>query len=125
MCEVHCIILMKELYTEGECIVVTLGLPFHRVLVVADIFTVPVPAFSKLFCLNLTIHQGLHPVIVKGVRLEQVNNVETVGTPWSRVLHAEIVPLGVPTSAIVWLQYQVIFELINLDSATKVARLNP
>ena len=64
MSEIYSIILMLELDTKRKCVVVALSLSFHRVLIVAYIFAVSIPAFTKLFGFDFRIHQRLHAMIV-------------------------------------------------------------
>lgn len=64
-------------------------------------------------------------MVVQAVRLEQVDDVEAIGSVRTRVLHPKVIPLSVPASAIVRLQDQVIFELVDLDGATEVSALKP
>ena len=78
---------------------------FHRVLVVTDISTGPNPPFAVFLGINLRIHQRPHAMIIKRIRLEQVNNVKPVSTSSNCVLKSEVIPLGVSTSVVVRFQY--------------------
>lgn len=53
---VHVIVLMLELNAKRQGVIVALGLSFHRVLVVADILAISVPAFAELASFNLGVH---------------------------------------------------------------------
>ena len=53
VCKIHDIVLMLELYTKSQGVIVALSFAFHRILVVAHIFSVAIPTFTELFCLNV------------------------------------------------------------------------
>jgi hypothetical protein len=42
-------------------------------------------------------------MIIETVWFEKVNNVESVEPTWPSILNSEIIPLGVTSSAIIWL----------------------
>ena len=115
MRKVDSVILILEFNAKSKCVIIALSFPLHRVLVVADIFAVPEPPLPKLLGLNFRVHKRLHTMIVETVRLQQINDVETVDAARSRILHSEVIPLSVSTGAIVRLQNYVIFELVHLD----------
>ena len=81
MSKVDCVVVMLELHSEGESIVVTSCLTFHTVLIVTNVVSSPDPTLSVSLCLNLTIHQRSHPVIIETIWLEQVDNVESISAP--------------------------------------------
>lgn len=56
MGKVHVIVLMLELNAKRQGVIVALGLSFHRVLIVADILAISVPAFAELASFNLGVH---------------------------------------------------------------------
>ncbi len=91
-------------------------------MIITNILAVSVPAFSKFLGLYFGIHKWLHSMVVETVRFKQVDNVEAVSTAWSCILNSEIVPLCVATSPVVWFKYQVILELIYLDSSAEISR---
>mmetsp|Transcript_5913 Transcript_5913/g.5318 ORF Transcript_5913/g.5318 Transcript_5913/m.5318 type:complete len:436 (+) Transcript_5913:557-1864(+) len=123
--QVHHIIVMFKLNAEGEGVVVAGVLPFHRVLVVADVSARPVPPSPRLLGLMLRIRYRPHPMVVQGVRLHQVNDVEVVGLVGFSVRDPEVVPLGVPAGVVVWLQDQIVLKLIHLNGSAEVAGLEP
>lgn len=57
-------------------------------------------------------------MIIETVWFKQVYYIEAVRTAWSCILNSEIVPLCITASTIVWFQYQIILELIYLDSSS-------
>ena len=85
MSEVDCIIVMLELSTKGQCVVMTSSLPFHRILVVADVTTCSNPTLSVGLGINLGVHQRSHAMVVKRIWLEQIDDVEAVSTPGTSI----------------------------------------
>ena len=118
MCKIDCIILVLELHTESQRVIIALGLPLHGILVVAHILPVAVPPLTELFGFNLRIHQRLHAMIVETIRFQQIYDVEAVELVGSRVLHTEIVPLGVASRAIIWLEDKIVLEFVHLNSSS-------
>jgi len=64
-------------------------------------------------------------VVLEGVVLEQVNDVEFVHAVFAGVAHAKLEPLGVAPGVLVRLEDEVVFVLLHLDGPTQVARLEP
>ena len=62
-------------------------------------------------------------MVVEGVRLHQIDNVEFVRLSCFGVGNPEVVPLCVASGVVVWLQNQVVFIFINLDGSPQVAAL--
>ena len=57
-------------------------------------------------------------MIVEGIWLHHVDDVESVGLTRTSVTYPKVVPLRVASSVIVRFQNQVIFEFVDLDRAT-------
>jgi hypothetical protein len=64
-------------------------------------------------------------MVVKTVRLDQVDDVEPVKSAGSRILNSEIVPLCVSPRIVVRFQNQVILVFVYLDCPPEVAALKP
>ena len=64
-------------------------------------------------------------MVIERIRFHHVDNVESVSFPSSSVTYPEIVPLSISTRIVVWLQDQIIFKFVDLDSTTEIARLKP
>jgi hypothetical protein len=64
-------------------------------------------------------------MVVKTVRLDQVDDVEPVKSAGSRILNSEVVPLRVSPCVVVWLQNQVILVFVDLNCPPEVAALKP
>ena len=64
-------------------------------------------------------------MIIKGIWLHHVNDIEPVCLSSSRVSNAEIVPLGISPSIIVWLENKIVFELVDLNCTTQITTLKP
>ena len=60
-------------------------------------------------------------MVIQGIRFHQVNDIESILLACSRIGNFEVVPLYVPSCVVVWLQYQVIFVFVNLDSSAQIA----
>lgn len=95
---------MLELTLPSESVIVALILPLHAVLVVAYVCSSSDPASPQLFNLSFRIHEWPHPVVVKRVRLYQVDDVKSIRFASFGITDSEVVPLSVPPSVIVWLQ---------------------
>ena len=62
-------------------------------------------------------------MVVVGVRLHEVDDIEAVNFIFPRVLHSEEVPLSEAICAIVVLQIQVILTVADFDCFAKVCTL--
>jgi len=43
-------------------------------------------------------------MVIQRVRLEQVNNVESISTPSDRIRCSKVEPLSIPSCVVVWLE---------------------
>ena len=75
-----------------------------RILVVANVLADSLPASSGEHRFLVGVHQRLHTVVVQTIGLQEVDDVEPIGTASTRILKAEIEPLVVDLSIIIWLQ---------------------
>ena len=57
-------------------------------------------------------------MVIEGIWLDQINNVESVVLTSFGVRDTEVVPLSVSSCVVIRLQDQIIFVLINLDSSS-------
>ena len=55
-------------------------------------------------------------MIVKGVRLHKIDDIESVGFACFSVRHSEIVPLSITSSVVIRLQNKIVLVFVNLDS---------
>ena len=60
-------------------------------------------------------------MVIEGVGLHQVDNVESVQFSGSCVSNSEIVPLSIATCVVVRLQYKVVFIFVDLNRSSQVA----
>lgn len=97
---------------------------FHRVLIIADVLSVTVPADAvwARFCLLLGVDERLETLIEAGVRLQHVHDVELVVDSLADIGNLEVIPLRVSRSVIVVSQKQVVLVIANFLSASQVAR---
>lgn len=126
MCQIHIIIFILELHLKSKGVVEAASLFLQRVLEVAYVLAVTVPADTlPVVAVRhfLGVEERLHPLIVGALWLHKVYEIELVGCELPCVRHFEVKPLGISCSVMVVLQDQVIFILANLHSAPKVSRL--
>lgn len=57
-------------------------------------------------------------MVVQGIRLHQVDDVESVGFTCSRIGHFEVVPLSVTSSIIIGFENEIILKLVNLNGSS-------
>ena len=57
-------------------------------------------------------------MVVKGIRFEEVDNVESIFFVFLHVGDSEVVPLGEALCVVVWLENHIIFKFINLDGSS-------
>ena len=57
-------------------------------------------------------------MIVEGVRLHKIDDIESVRFACFGVRHSEIVPLGITSSVVIRLQNKIVFVFVNLNSPT-------
>ena len=60
-------------------------------------------------------------MVVKGVRLDEIDDVKPVKFASPCISKPEIIPLGVSTRVVIWFQDQVIFVIVDLDCSAQVA----
>ena len=70
-------------------------------MVVSDVVTVSLPPNPAFLSLLYRVDQRLHALVVSGLRLHEVDDVEAIGLVLACVLHPEVVPLGVAIGAVV------------------------
>ena len=75
------------------------------------------PALLVLFCRFDTVNEWLHSLVVVTVRLHQIYDVEAIDFVLARVLHSEIVPLGITVSAVVVFQVEVVLSVSYFNGA--------
>ena len=78
--------------------------------------SVTLPPNPRFLSLLDRVDEWLHSMIVIGVRLHQVYDVEPVGGVFARVLHSEEVPLSVAVRPIVILQEEIVFGVADFHN---------
>ena len=101
MCEVNSILIVLKGALPRECVVVSCVFTLHGVLVVANVRARSDPASPCFLSSCLRVHQGAHSVVIKGIWLNQVDDVESVVLSSLGIGNAEVVPLGVPPGVII------------------------
>ena len=123
MGEVHLVLVVLELYAEGQGVELLCGSdrPFLA-WVVLYLVPSPVPPGFLQFCLFLAVNERLHAVVVERVGLDQIDYVELVHYVFASVAGAEEEPLALlGRSTVVELQLQIVFELSNLSCPVQVS----
>lgn len=82
------------------------------VLVVGNIVSVSVPALIELLGFLLRIEDRQHAVVEERFWFDKVDYVKYVLSAFTRVAYFEIKPLCIALSAIVRLQYQLVFIFV-------------
>jgi len=118
MSQVDFIIVMQELDLKSKCIIETPTFLLERVLVVADIFTVPVPAnAASLLSFLLGVDERLHSLVVRTLRLDEVDEVELVGDILPHIGDSKVVPLGILRGVMIVLKDHVILILPDFNGS--------
>ena len=115
--------IIRKLNAECQSKVICRSFPFYRILIVTHILSSSMPSFTKLLCFDFRIHKRSHSMIIKTVRFQQVYYIKSVSPIRSCILNPEVIPLSVTSCVIVWLQYQIIFKLIHLNSSSQISTL--
>lgn len=88
--------------------------PLHCVLIVANVFTCPIPANTTGFGSVFNgVQKWLLALIIRAIRLYQIYYIEFVPNVFANVAHFEVVPLGIGCRAKVILKYQVVSVFSN------------
>ena len=125
MRHVHLIVIVLELHLESESIVKTTSFLLKRILEVANILTIPVPANAlSIVAVRhfLGVEERFHALVVGALRLDQIHKVELISCEFLDILHSEIEPLSVCCGIMIILQDQVIFILSNFNSSSQITR---
>jgi hypothetical protein len=101
-------------------------LPLHGVLVIADIFSVTVPAnTSRTVGFLCRIQERLLSLVVGAIRLDQINDVELIADVLASVRHSKVEPLRVGRRLVVVLEDQVVSIIAHVDCPAQVSGLKP
>jgi hypothetical protein len=81
------------------------------------------PTFLILLGYFLAVHEGLHAVVVQGIWLYEVYDVEFIAVVFLSVTYPEVEPLRhVLHASVVLLQFKIVLEFVDLGCPMKVAR---
>jgi hypothetical protein len=92
--EVNIVTVVGKLAAGSQSEVVALRLFLHTVLVVADVLANTDSLFAKFFSFNSAVHELPHAMVVQTVRLQKVDDIESVSAADHCVADSEIVPLS-------------------------------
>jgi len=113
MCDVTLIIVMFKRHFKGESVVIATAFFLHGVLIVCYVLTVAVPAKpTSPIRILYRVKQRLLPLVVAGVWLHQINDIEFVLNVFAHVVDLEVKPLSVGRCLVIILQNQVVLILM-------------
>lgn len=95
-------------------------------MVVANVRAITIPTYALAVirsCLLHGVKQWLHSLVVRTFRLDQIDNIELIGSVLFHVLHTEVEPLGVSGRVVVILQDKVVLVLADPIGSLKITRL--
>lgn len=125
MRHVHLIVIVLELHLESESIVKTTSFLLKRILEVANILTIPVPANAlSIVAVRhfLGVEERFHALVVGALRLDQIHKVELISCEFASVIHLKVKPLCVSRCVVIILQNEIVFVLPDFDRSAKVTR---
>lgn len=64
-------------------------------------------------------------MVVKTVIFKQINDVELVDTVFASVAYTKLEPLRIASCVVVWLQNQILFLLLHLDTSPQIPTFEP
>ena len=100
--------------------------PFHCILVITDVIAISIPSYSSCFISIFSrVKKRFLTLIVRTVRLYQVNDVKLVANVFSRVSDSEVEPLRIICCLIIILKNQVVRVITHIDCPSQVSRLEP
>ena len=117
--------IMVELDAESQGVKMATWLFYNVVLVIADVLTNSVPALTAGHGVDVGVHERLHSVVVETVWLQQIDNVESVGSAFLGIWDLKIEPLVVKFGIIIGLEDEVIFKLVYLYGPSQVSTFKP
>lgn len=94
-------------------------------LEVLYVMSISVPTISSCLDVLLWIYERLHALIIRGIWLEQIDDIESVLNILSIVLNTKVIPLrhSLIEWGKVWPQLQIINEFSHLSCSSQVSRL--
>ena len=117
MRKVDLIVIVLELKSEAQCVVVATAFLLHCVLEVADVFTISIPT-NALTIVSLSFFLGIEQrfqTLVEGwVRLQHVDKIELVVDSFPYIVDTEVVPLSISSGVVVVPQMQVVLIFTDL-----------
>ncbi len=125
MRQVDSVIIIFEICLECQSVVEPATFPLHGVLVVADVWGLPIPTNAFAFCLFDRVDQRFHSLVVGAFGFDQVNYVEFVSLAFLGIFDWVVEPLGVIAGAIVILQNQIILVVSYFDSSSEITTFEP
>ena len=124
MRHVYLVIVILARPLEAQSVVRAAAFALHRVLVVANVFTGSVPPdTARLGRVLHRVEQGFLALVIRAVRLDEVDHVEFVPDVFADVADFEVVPLGVSCRSIIILEYQVVCVFTDAERPPQISRL--
>lgn len=119
MSDVNFVVVMLHTSFKCKSVIKATSLSFHCVLIVANIFTVSVPAdTSTLSRLFVRVEQWFLSLIIRTVGFYQINDIEFVFDSFARVCYSEVKPLGIVCCLVVVLQYKIVSVVSHVNCSS-------
>lgn len=96
-------------------------LTLSRILEIGNVGTVPVPTNVVSVSFLHRVEERLHPFVISGVWLHEVNYVESVILILPCILHLKVVPLSKAACPVIILQIKIVFEFPDLHCPLQIA----
>ena len=97
MAQINSVIIIQKLNLKAQSVTLLITAHFLDAMLrrkVPDLAPIAVPADAPLALRFLRVNQRLHALVVGGIRLEEVDDVEGVFLIGARIPHAKVKPLG-------------------------------
>ena len=114
MCYVHLIIFICTLEVKAQCVP---SIRLGSCLIIADVIPSTEPTRACFFTSLCWVKQNPHTMIVHGIRLDKVGDVEPVICVFLCVGEPKIEPLGVSLAVVIRFHSQVILEFTYLSGS--------
>jgi hypothetical protein len=98
------VFIVHELNLEGKSVVETSTLLLESIWEVANVSSITVPTISNsiiLLCFFFRVKQWFHTLVIRTFWLNQIDNIELIGSEFLDILHSEVEPLGIGSCVVI------------------------
>ena len=95
---VDLVFIVHELDLEGKCVVEASTLLLKCIWEVTNVSSITVPTIASsiiLLSFFFRVKQWFHTLVIRTFWLDQIDNIELIGSEFLDVLHSEVEPLSV------------------------------